>query len=83
VQIAQRLTRQIGPAPAGHHGPDLYSRIRGRDQGRARAGARAEVADRQRGGVGLACQPTGDIDQPVTRAVPAALAAVRKDAPGW
>ena len=38
--------------------------IGGRDQCRARPGAGAEVADRQRRGVGLAGQPAGDVDQP-------------------
>ena len=42
----------VGPAAAGHHRRHPHTRIGGSGQGRARAGAGTEVADRQRGGVG-------------------------------
>ncbi|CNV20660.1 Uncharacterised protein [Mycobacterium tuberculosis] len=59
----QRITREIGPAAAGHHRPHVHARIGGRDQRRTRSRAGAEVADRQRCGVGLGGQPTGHVDE--------------------
>ena len=67
VHLGQRLTREIGPAAAGHHRCHLHPRIGGRDQRRARPGAGAEVADGQRRGIGLAGQPAGDVDQPASQ----------------
>ena len=60
--VGQRLARQIGPSPARHDRCHLHPGIGGRDQGRARCGAGAEIADGQRRRVTLAPQPAGDID---------------------